>query len=143
MPIARCTDRLSARLAATERREGSLPGAGGADGLQRTRRNASADGELAMSHRHGALIRTIFHDPISGNIHWREVESLLHHLGAQVEPLSGNRIRFRIGHVEAVLHRPHQGNVLDRNAVRSLRGHLAIAGVTPSQYEQAAKEPDH
>ena len=26
-----------------------------------------------MSHRHGALIRTIFHDPVSGNIHWREV----------------------------------------------------------------------
>lgn len=87
-------------------------------------------------HRHGALIRTIFHDPVSGNIHWREVESLLHHLGAEIEPLSGNRIRFRIKHVEAVLHRPHQGAALDRNAVRSLRGYLASAGVTPSLYEQ-------
>ena len=96
-----------------------------------------------MSHRHGALIRTIFHDPVSGNIHWREVESLLHHLGAEVEPLSGNRIRFRIKQVEAVLHRPHQGTVLDRNAVRSLRGYLASAGVTPSLYEQRGEEPDH
>lgn len=89
-----------------------------------------------MSHRHGALIRTIFHDPVSGNIHWREVESLLHHVGAEVESLSGNRIRFRIGHVEAVLHRPHQSGVLDRNAVRNLRGYLASAGVTPSAYER-------
>lgn len=94
-------------------------------------------------HRHGALIRTIFHDPVSGNIHWREVESLLHHLGAEIEPLSGNRIRFRIKHVEAVLHRPHQGSVLDRNAVRSLRGYLASAGVTPSLYEQRGEETDH
>ena len=95
-----------------------------------------------MSHHHGALIRTIFHDPVSGNIHWREVESLLHHLGAEVETLSGNRIRFRIKKVEAVLHRPHRGNVLDRNAVRSLRGYLASAGVTPSLYEQRGEEPD-
>ena len=96
-----------------------------------------------MSHRHGALIRTIFHDPVSGNIHWREVESLLHHLGAEIETLSGNRIRFRLGHVEAVLHRPHQGTVLDRNAVRNLRGHLASAGVTPSAYELRNKEDEH
>jgi len=94
-----------------------------------------------MSHRHGALIRTIFHDPVSGNIHWREVESLLHHLGAEVETLSGNRIRFRIKQVEAVLHRPHHGTVLDRNAVRSLRGYLASAGVTPSLYEQHDEGP--
>ena len=39
-----------------------------------------------MSHKHESLLRTIFHDPISGNIHWREVESLLHHVGADIEP---------------------------------------------------------
>ena len=37
-----------------------------------------------MSHKHLHLLRTIFQDPVSGNIHWREVESLLHHLGAEV-----------------------------------------------------------
>jgi hypothetical protein len=40
-----------------------------------------------MSRKHAHLIRSIFHDPPSGNIHWREVESLLHHLGAAVESL--------------------------------------------------------
>ena len=40
-----------------------------------------------MSHKHEQLLRTIFHDPISANIHWREIESLLNHVGAQIEPL--------------------------------------------------------
>lgn len=88
-----------------------------------------------MSHRHSALIRTIFHDPISANIHWREVESLLHHLGAEIETISGNRVRFKLNRSEAVLHRPHHGNTLDKNAVRALRGHLACAGITPARYE--------
>jgi hypothetical protein len=33
-----------------------------------------------MSHTHEHLLRAIFHGPMSGNIHWREVESLLGHL---------------------------------------------------------------
>ncbi len=37
-----------------------------------------------MSHKPIHLIRAIFHDPVSGNIHWREIESLLHHLGAEL-----------------------------------------------------------
>ena len=87
-----------------------------------------------MSH-HGALLRTIFQDPINANIHWREVESLLHHLGASVESLNGNRIRVKLNRAEAVLHRPHHTHTLDRNGVRALRGFLASAGMTPSHDE--------
>ena len=43
-----------------------------------------------MSHKHENLLRAIFHDPVSGNIQWREIESLLNHLGA-----SSNRCRAR------------------------------------------------
>ena len=39
-----------------------------------------------MSHKHRNVLQAIFHDPLSSNIQWREVESLLHHLGATVEP---------------------------------------------------------
>ena len=88
-----------------------------------------------MSHKHQQLIRAIFREPISGNIHWREVESLLHHLGAAVEPLSGARVRVRLNGVEDVLHRPHHSNVLDRQGVRNLRAYLGRSRVTPSQYE--------
>jgi hypothetical protein len=88
-----------------------------------------------MGHKHENLIRTIFHDPISGNIHWRDIESLLHHLGATLEPLSGARIRVVLNGVEGILHRPHHSNVLDRQDIRHLREYLAHARLTPSQYE--------
>lgn len=90
-----------------------------------------------MSHKHESLLRTIFHDPISGNIHWREIESLLNHVGADIEPLPGARIRVRLNGAEGILHRPHHGNTLDRSAVRHLREYLSHARMTPSQYEQA------
>ena len=57
---------------------------------------------MHVSHKHENLLRTIFHDPISANIHWREVESLLHHVGAGVEPLSGARIRVKLNGVEGM-----------------------------------------
>jgi hypothetical protein len=88
-----------------------------------------------MSHKHEQLIRAIFREPFSANVHWREVESLLHHLGATMEPLSGGRWRVRLNGVEDILHRPHHSNVLDRLGVRHVRAYLGRAGVTPSQYE--------
>jgi len=93
-----------------------------------------------MSHRHVKLIRSIFHDPPSGNLHWREIESLLKHVGASVEPLSGARIRVTLNRMEGVLHRPHHSNVLDASALVHVREFLARAGVTPALYE--AKRED-
>jgi hypothetical protein len=88
-----------------------------------------------VSRKHETLIRSIFHEPPSGNIHWREVESLLHHLGAAVEPISGARVRVRLNGIEGFLHRPHHSSVLDRQGVHSLREYLARAKVTPALYE--------
>ena len=93
-----------------------------------------------MSHKHGHLIRALFREPASGNIHWRDVESLLHHLGATVGPLSGARLRVQLNGVEGILHRPHHhSNVLDRQGIHSIREYLAPARVTPSQYEVGAQ----
>ncbi|HEY5791442.1 MAG TPA: type II toxin-antitoxin system HicA family toxin [Gammaproteobacteria bacterium] len=89
-----------------------------------------------MSHKHAHLLNALFQDPPSGNIHWREIESLLHHLGATTENLSGNRLKVVLNGVEGVLHRPHQGHTLARPEVQHLRGYLASARVTPSLYEQ-------
>jgi len=94
-----------------------------------------------MSRHHAQLLRTIFHDPPSGNVHWRDVESLLKHVGAELESISGARIRIKLGRMEGVLHRPHHGNTLDASSLLHVRGVLARGGVTPSAYEaaQAAK----
>ncbi len=90
-----------------------------------------------MSHKHEQFLRLIFHDPISGNIHWREVESLLKHLGTDMELLSGARIRAKLNRAEAILHRPHHSNVMNVQAIKHLREFLARAGFTPSLYEAA------
>jgi hypothetical protein len=90
-----------------------------------------------MSHKHEKLIRAIFHDPVSGNIHWREIESLLNHLGATVEQLSGARLRVLLNGVDGILHRPHHSNVLGRQDIWHLREYLARARITPSMYENS------
>lgn len=89
-----------------------------------------------MSHKHLHLLHSIFQDPPSGNLHWREIESLLHHLGALVEPAHGARFRVVLNRHEFFLHHPHQGNVCSKQDIRHLRECLADAGVTPSLYEQ-------
>jgi hypothetical protein len=95
--------------------------------------------EFDVSHKHDNLLRAIFHDPISANIHWREVESLLSHLGAELEMLSGARIRVKLHGYEGILHRPHHGNTLGRQDIQHLREYLAHARATPSQIEAAGK----
>jgi hypothetical protein len=92
-----------------------------------------------MSHKHETLLRTIFHEPVSANIHWREVESLLHHLGASVEPLQGARIKVKLNGVEGILHHPHHSNTLSKDGVRQLRDYLSGARMSPSQYEESRK----
>ncbi len=89
-----------------------------------------------MSSHHAKLLRLIFHDPPSHNIHWRDVESLLRHVGAGIEPLPGARIKVTKDRAEAILHRPHHhSNELDKQGLIHLRAFLARAGVTPSSYE--------
>lgn len=88
-----------------------------------------------MSHKHLNLLRSIFQDPVSSNIHWREVESLLHHLGAAVEPNRGARFRVVLNHIEGFLHHPHHSSACDKQTIKMLREFLAHAGVSPSSYE--------
>lgn len=88
-----------------------------------------------MSTKHANLLRSIFHDPISANIHWRDIESLLNHLGATVESTHGARMHIRLNRAEAYVHHPHHSNVCDRSLIKQLRDFLLHAGVSVSSYE--------
>jgi len=89
-----------------------------------------------MSRRHANLIRSIFHEPPSGNVHWRDVESLLKHVGASLEPISGARVRVKLNRMDGGRAAPAaHSNVLDASALMHLREFLARACVTPSLYE--------
>ena len=92
-----------------------------------------------MSHKHATLLRAIFHDPVSGNIHWREIESLLNHLGAVVESGHGARFRVVLNRMEIFLHHPHHSNTFGKQEIKQLREFLARAGVSPSSYEAAGE----
>ena len=89
-----------------------------------------------MSNKHRHTLEAIFRDPHTGNLQWREVESLLHHLGAVVESGHGARFRIVINRHEFYLHHPHHSNEFGKQAVKQLREFLAGAGMTPSQYDQ-------
>ena len=85
--------------------------------------------EHAMSHKHERVLSAILQDPVSGNIHWRDVESLLQHLGASIEPGHGARLRFQLNGVEGTLHRPHHSGVCSKHDIRHLREYLRAAGI--------------
>jgi hypothetical protein len=83
-----------------------------------------------MSQKHQRLLEAILHEPATGNIHWREVEALLVHLGANIEPGHGARMRIELNGVQGTLHRPHHSGVCGKHDVRHIRDYLIEAGVT-------------
>ena len=92
-----------------------------------------------MSHKHLHLLQAIYRDPPSANIHWREIESLLGHLGATVESGHGARFRVVLNRFEIFLHQPHNNSTCARQDIKALREFLARAGITLSRYEEAEK----
>lgn len=88
-----------------------------------------------MSHKHEALLRAIFQDPVPANTHWREVESLLNHLGASVEPSHGARFKVSLNKASVFLHHPHNSSTCSRELIKQVREFLAHAGISPSVYE--------
>jgi hypothetical protein len=95
--------------------------------------------EIGMSHKHLHLLQTIYHEPPSANIHWREIESLLSHLGASIESAHGARFRVVLNRIEVFLHHPHNSSTCAKQEIKQLREFLARAGVTLSSYEAASK----
>jgi hypothetical protein len=93
-----------------------------------------------MSHKHQHLLETIFHDPLPANVHWREVESLLNHLGATVDPSHGARFKVSLNKIETILHHPHNSSTCPKLEIKQIREFLAAAGVSVSSYEASHKE---
>lgn len=82
-----------------------------------------------MSHKQQRLLEAIFRDPVSANIHWREAESLLKFLGAELQDGHGSRLRVILHGVEETLHRPHHGATLTKQDIRHLRQFFKSAGI--------------
>jgi hypothetical protein len=82
-----------------------------------------------MSQKHSRILHSILEGPAHANIHWREVESLLLHLGAQIDAGHGARIRVALNGIEGTLHRPHHSGVCSKQDIRHLREYLLSTGI--------------
>lgn len=92
-----------------------------------------------MSHKHESLLRSIFEGPVGGNVHWREVEAMLTHLGAKVEPHHGASFRVMLNGAEGFIHRPHNSGTCTKQELRHVRDYLISAGVSlpPHQSDES------
>jgi hypothetical protein len=84
-----------------------------------------------MKRKHQKTLELIFARPTSGNIKWRDIESLFISLGAELSERQGSRIGVRLFGDRRVFHRPHPSPNTDKGAVASIRQWLDDNGVTP------------
>ncbi|WP_177419525.1 type II toxin-antitoxin system HicA family toxin [endosymbiont of Lamellibrachia barhami] len=85
-----------------------------------------------MSQKHSRILHAILQGPAGGNIHWRDIESLLRHLGADIQAGHGARMRIILNGVEGTLHRPHHSSTYSKQDIHHLRDYLISAGMDMS-----------
>lgn len=81
--------------------------------------------------KHDKTLQAIFETPTRADIEWRDMEFLLHHLGAVLSNGRGSRVRAVLNGVRAVFHRPHPQKEADKGCVESVRRFLTNAGYAP------------
>ena len=79
---------------------------------------------MSVNNRHRKTLEAIFSDPVSSNITWRRIESLLIAVGCEVIEGSGSRVAFKKGAHRADFHRPHLGKEAKPYQVRAVREFL-------------------
>ncbi len=91
-----------------------------------------------LDGHHRATVEEIFGHPVSHNIQWHDVLSLLRAVGS-AEDEHGGAVRVKIGDETITLHRPRKGPALGEEQVVDLRHLLRQGGITPD----AIGEPHH
>ena len=86
---------------------------------------------LTMNSKHRKTLITVFSDPVSRNLEWRRIESLLLASGCELIEGQGSRIAFKRGDLRADFHRPHPGKEAKPYQVRAAREFLKKLEVTP------------
>ena len=83
-----------------------------------------------MNSKHGKTQRTIFTDPVNGNIEWRKVEALFLALGAiRTERAGSSAVSFVLNNIRVDFHRPHPDKEALRYRMKDARKFLEQAGI--------------
>lgn len=84
-----------------------------------------------MKRKSLKTLALIFVRPVSGSIKWRDIESLLVNIGANVSEREVSRIGVKLFGEVRVFHRPHPSPDTDKGAVESIRKWLKDNEVQP------------
>ncbi len=77
-----------------------------------------------MSKKHQKVLSAIFSDHLSSNIHWKEIESLLSHLGAEFREGPGSSLIAILNGAEFSIHRGHHNATMSKSSLHQLRKFL-------------------
>ena len=83
-----------------------------------------------MKRKNLKTLRLLFTRPMSANVRWDDIESLLLELGAQIEEREGSRVLIRLFGERRVFHRPHPSPMTDKGTIANLCDWLSDNGVT-------------
>jgi hypothetical protein len=83
-----------------------------------------------LNHHHRVTLEKIFSHPLSGNVEWRQVLSLLEAVGTATREPNG-KVKVELGGETEVL-QPPDGKDVDRQMLVDLRRMLTNAGLEPS-----------
>ena len=84
-----------------------------------------------MKRKHRRTLEQIFNRPTSGNIPWKDIESLFKVLGADISERAGSRVAVVLFGEVRVFHRPHPSPNTVKGAISSIRKWLEQYEVTP------------
>jgi len=87
------------------------------------------EGRVNMSAKQKRLLENILLGHISANISWREIESLLKHLGATIKTGHGATVHVILNGTEFSLHKPHNSNMCTKRDLHMLRDYLVQANI--------------
>ena len=83
-----------------------------------------------LNNHHRVTLEKIFSHPLSGNVEWRQVLSLLAAVGTATQEPNG-KVKVELGGETEVLRPPNDKDV-DRQMIVDLRRLLTNAGLEPS-----------
>jgi hypothetical protein len=84
-----------------------------------------------LSNKNTRVLEAIFAQPVTADLRWSDVETMLAALGAIITQGRGSRVRIVLNDRRMVFHAPHPQPTLVKDAVMSIRRFLIEAGIEP------------
>jgi hypothetical protein len=84
-----------------------------------------------LSNKNKRVLEAVFAQPVTADLRWGDVETMLVAPGATVTQGRGSRVRIALNDRRIVFHAPHPQPTLVKDAVRSIRRFLIEAGIEP------------